>query len=42
MTDDLLLGTIFRGVTPVLIAHKARLIVLIIFPSLILWLPAVL
>lgn len=39
MARDLPLKTIFRGVTPFLLADLARLIVLILFPSLSLWLP---
>ena len=40
MAKDLPLSTIFRGVKPFLLADLARLIVLILFPSLSLWLPA--
>ena len=39
MARDLPLKTIFRGVTPFLLADLARLIALILFPSLSLWLP---
>jgi C4-dicarboxylate transporter DctM subunit len=39
MARDLPLKTIFRGVTPFLLADLARLIVLILFPALSLWLP---
>lgn len=42
MARDLPLRTIFRGVTPFLLADLARLIVLILFPPLSLWLPGVL
>ncbi len=42
MARDLPLRTIFRGVTPFLLADLARLIVLILFPALSLWLPGVL
>ena len=37
---DLPLKTIFRGVTPFLLADLVRLIVLILFPGLSLWLPS--
>jgi C4-dicarboxylate transporter DctM subunit len=40
MAKDLPLSTIFRGVKPFLLADLARLILLILFPSLSLWLPA--
>ena len=40
MAKDLPLSTIFRGVKPFLLADLARLIVLILFPSLSLWLPS--
>jgi TRAP-type C4-dicarboxylate transport system permease large subunit len=36
------LGTIFRGIFPFLIADIARLVTLIAFPSLTLWLPQLL
>ena len=39
MARELPLKTIFRGVTPFLIADLVRLIVLILFPGLCLWLP---
>lgn len=42
MARDLPLRTIFRGVTPFLMADVVRLIVLILFPALSLWLPGVL
>ena len=42
MARDLPLTTIFRGVVPFLLADLARLVVLILFPSLSLWLPGVL
>ncbi len=42
MARDLPLGTIFRGVIPFVFADLARLIVLILFPALSLWLPDVL
>ena len=41
MARDLPLGTIFRGVIPFVFADLARLIVLILFPALSLWLPDV-
>lgn len=37
--DDLSLGQIYRGVTPFLIADVARLAILVMVPSLALWLP---
>lgn len=42
MARDLPLNTIFRGVVPFVFADLARLVVLILFPSLSLWLPGVL
>lgn len=42
MARDLPLTTIFRGVVPFLLADAARLVVLILFPALSLWLPDVL
>jgi tripartite ATP-independent transporter DctM subunit len=42
MSRDLPLGTIFRGVIPFVFADLARLVVLILFPALSLWLPGVL
>jgi tripartite ATP-independent transporter DctM subunit len=42
MANDLPLRTIFRGVIPFVFADLARLIVLILFPALSLWLPGVL
>lgn len=42
MAKDLPLNTIFRGVIPFVIADLARLITLILFPTLTLWLPEVL
>ena len=42
MARDLPLGTIFRGVIPFVFADLARLIVLILFPPLSLWLPGAL
>ena len=42
MAKDLPLRTIFRGVIPFVFADLARLIVLILFPALSLWLPGVL
>lgn len=39
MAEDLPLGTIFRGVIPFVLADLARLVVLILFPVLSLWLP---
>lgn len=42
MARDLPLSTIFRGVVPFIFADMARLIVLIAFPALSLWLPGVL
>ena len=34
------LGTIYRGTTPFILADLARIILMIVFPSLVLWLPA--
>jgi tripartite ATP-independent transporter DctM subunit len=42
MAKDLPLTTIFRGVVPFLLADAARLVLLILFPALSLWLPGVL
>ena len=42
MARDLPLGTIFRGVIPFVFADLARLVVLILFPSISLWLPGAL
>jgi tripartite ATP-independent transporter DctM subunit len=42
MAKNLPLRTIFRGVIPFVFADLARLIVLILFPALSLWLPGVL
>jgi C4-dicarboxylate transporter, DctM subunit len=42
MAHDLPLRTIFRGVVPFIFADIARLVVLILFPALSLWLPGVL
>lgn len=42
MARDLPLGIIFRGVIPFIFADLVRLIVLIAFPALSLWLPGVL
>jgi len=39
MAKDIPLGTIFRGITPFLIADLTRLAILIVFPSIALWLP---
>ena len=33
------LGTIYRGVTPFIIADLVRLVALVVFPTLVLWLP---
>jgi C4-dicarboxylate transporter, DctM subunit len=33
------LGTIYRGVTPFIIADLIRLAALVLFPTLVLWLP---
>ena len=40
MADDLPLSRIFKGVIPFLLADVVRLVVLILFPGLCLWLPA--
>lgn len=40
VAPDLPLATIFRGIIPFLLADIARLIILVAFPSLILWLPS--
>ena len=42
VSPDLPLSTIFRGIVPFLIADIGRLLILVIFPILILWLPNVL
>lgn len=42
VAPDLQLGTIFRGIVPFLLADIGRLLILVIFPILILWLPRVL
>ena len=42
VSPDLPLSTIFRGILPFLIADIGRLLILVIFPILILWLPNVL
>ncbi|KPQ20403.1 MAG: TRAP transporter, DctM subunit [Rhodobacteraceae bacterium HLUCCA24] len=42
MARDLPLSTIFRGVVPFLLADVARLVLLILFPALSLWLPGAL
>jgi C4-dicarboxylate transporter DctM subunit len=40
VAPDLQLSTIFRGILPFLFADIARLIILVVFPVLILWLPS--
>ncbi|MEX0280791.1 MAG: TRAP transporter large permease [Arenibacterium sp.] len=42
MARDLPLGTIFKGVIPFVFADVARLVILILFPALSLWLPGAL
>ncbi|NMA99647.1 MAG: TRAP transporter large permease [Phyllobacteriaceae bacterium] len=42
MNPDLKLGTIYRGVMPFIVADLVRLTILVLFPALTLWLPAVL
>ncbi|MFH1488347.1 MAG: TRAP transporter large permease [Pseudomonadota bacterium] len=42
VAPDLPLSTIFRGIVPFLIADIGRLILLVVFPVLILWLPSIL
>ncbi len=42
MARDLPLGTIFKGVVPFVFADLARLILLVLFPALSLWLPGAL
>lgn len=42
MAKDIPMATIFRGVTPILIADAVRIALIILFPSLVLWLPSVL
>ena len=42
VAPDLPLGTIFRGILPFLFADIGRLIILVVFPILVLWLPAIL
>ena len=39
VAPDISLSTIFRGIVPFLIADIGRLIILVVFPILILWLP---
>jgi len=39
MARDIPLGTIFRGITPFLIADLVRLVILVLFPVIALWLP---
>jgi TRAP-type C4-dicarboxylate transport system permease large subunit len=39
IAPDLKLGTIIRGVVPFIFADIIRIILLIIFPALALWLP---
>jgi TRAP-type C4-dicarboxylate transport system permease large subunit len=39
VAPDLPLSTIFRGIVPFLLADIGRLIILVAFPNLILWLP---
>jgi TRAP-type C4-dicarboxylate transport system permease large subunit len=36
------MGTLFRGVTPFVIADVARLFILVAFPAISLWLPTLL
>jgi tripartite ATP-independent transporter DctM subunit len=42
MARELSLPTIYRGVTPFLVADLVRIVLLIVFPGIALWLPAVL
>ena len=42
VAPDLSLTTIFRGIVPFLLADIGRLIVLVVFPILIMWLPSIL
>ena len=42
MTDNIPMGTVFRGVIPFLLADIVRLVLLTLFPGLVLWLPGVL
>ena len=39
---DVPLGTVFRGVTPFVIADILALALLVLFPALVLWLPGLL
>ncbi len=39
--NDVSLGTIFRGVTPFVLADLVRLLILVMIPALSLWLPSV-
>ncbi|KAA0910000.1 TRAP transporter large permease [Aquicoccus porphyridii] len=41
MYRDIRITTIYRGIVPFLLADLARLIVLVLFPPLTLWLPAI-
>jgi tripartite ATP-independent transporter DctM subunit len=40
MLPDVSLGTIFRGIGPFFVADIARLLLVVLFPGLVLWLPA--
>jgi len=40
MQPDLPLGTIFRGVMPFVMADLVKLIMLVLFPVIVLWLPS--
>jgi C4-dicarboxylate transporter, DctM subunit len=40
VAPEIPLSTIFKGIIPFLLADIARLIILVLFPSLILWLPS--
>ena len=37
--NDIPLGTIFRGIVPFLLADFVRLVLVIVFPIIALWLP---
>lgn len=41
VAPDIPIGTIYRGVMPFIVADIARILLLVLFPALILWLPGV-
>ena len=42
VATDVPLSNVFKGVTPFIFAHIATLALLVLFPSLVLWLPSLL